>query len=80
MEHSSSSFTTLLIPLAHGKAPHRREHRRASTTVGCEAFPQLLSALEPGNWPSVVVEDENCTTPSTVDETGHVDVRTAEST
>jgi len=40
----------------------------ASTTVGREAFPQLLSALEPGNWPAVVVEDENCTTPSTVGE------------
>jgi hypothetical protein len=40
----------------------------ASITVGREAFPQLLSALEPGNWPAVVVEDENCTTPSTVGE------------
>jgi hypothetical protein len=40
----------------------------ASITVGREAFPQLLSALEPGNWPSVVVENENCNAPSTVGE------------
>lgn len=40
----------------------------ASTIINRESFPQLLAALESGNWPSVVVENKNCTNPSTVGE------------
>jgi hypothetical protein len=40
----------------------------ATTNISRERFPQLLAALAPGNWPSMVVEDENCTMPSTVGE------------
>ncbi|MFZ0796222.1 MAG: hypothetical protein WCA13_09545 [Terriglobales bacterium] len=39
-----------------------------SITINREGFPQLLTSLESGNWPSTVVEDENCTNPSTASE------------
>lgn len=40
----------------------------ASTIINREDFPQLLAALQSDNWPSVVVEDANCTNPSTIGE------------
>jgi polyisoprenoid-binding protein YceI len=33
----------------------------AATNISRERFPQLLTALAPGNWQTAVVEDENCT-------------------
>jgi hypothetical protein len=60
---------TLVFPVTSLPAAQNGAlHLSVSTTVSREAFPQLLSALEAGNWPTVVVEDENCTTPSTVGE------------
>lgn len=40
----------------------------AASNISPERFPQLLTAVAPGNWPSMVVQDENCTMPSTVGE------------
>ena len=40
----------------------------ASTTIGREDFPQLLSELESGNAASVAVTGGNCSNPSTVSE------------
>jgi hypothetical protein len=40
----------------------------ASINISREAFPQLLAALAPGNRPSILIEGEKCTTPSTVGE------------
>jgi polyisoprenoid-binding protein YceI len=39
----------------------------ASTQISFENFPELLSAIRNTSWP-VVVEDENCQTPSTIGE------------
>ena len=36
----------------------------AATHVSRERFPQLLTALAPGNWQSAVVEDQQCSMPS----------------
>jgi hypothetical protein len=69
VRHTDTREVTLVFPVTTLPAAQNGTIQlSASTTVGREAFPQLLSALEPGNWPSVVVEDENCTTPSTVGE------------
>lgn len=43
----------------------------ASTGINRERFPQLVDALAQGNWPSVVVEDEQCTMSATVGEDYH---------
>jgi len=40
----------------------------ASTNVSREYFPELVSALEPGSWSNMVVEDEQCTVPTAVGE------------
>jgi hypothetical protein len=67
--HTDTHEVTLVFPVTSLPAAQNGAlHLSASTTVSREAFPQLLSALEAGNWPTVVVEDENCTTPSTVGE------------
>jgi hypothetical protein len=69
VRHTDTREVTLVFPVTSLPAAQNGAIQlSASTTVGREAFPQLLSALEPGNWPSVVVEDENCTTPSTAGE------------
>jgi polyisoprenoid-binding protein YceI len=69
VRHTDSREVTLVFPVRSLPAAQNGTIQlSASTTIGREAFPQLLSALEPGNWPSVVVEDKNCTAPSTVGE------------
>jgi len=69
VRHTDTREVTLVSPVTSLPAAQNGAIQlSASTTVGREAFPQLLSVLEPGNWPSVVVEDENCTAPSTVGE------------
>ena len=40
----------------------------ASTTLSRETFPQLVDALAPGAWPTMLVNDEKCSTPSTIGE------------
>jgi hypothetical protein len=60
---------TLVFPDASLPAAHSRTMQlSAATNISRERFPQLLAALAQGNWPSMVVEDENCTMPSTVGE------------
>ena len=69
VRHTDTREVTLVSPVTSLPAAQNGAIQlSASTTVGREAFPQLLSVLEPGNWPSVVVENENCTAPSTVGE------------
>jgi len=69
VRHTDTREVALVFPVTSLPAAQNGAIQlSASTTVGREAFPQLLSALEPGNWPSVVVEDENCTAPSTAGE------------
>jgi hypothetical protein len=69
VRHTDTREVTLVFPVTSLPAAQNGAIQlRGSTTVGREAFPQLLSALEPGKWPSVVAEDETCTAPSTVGE------------
>ena len=67
--HTDTHEVTLVFPVTNlSAAKSGAIQLSASTTVSREAFPQLLSALETGNWPNMVIEDENCTVPSTVGE------------
>jgi hypothetical protein len=60
---------TLLLPAEIRPVAENGETQlSASTSISREYFPQLLSALAPGNWPNMVVEDEQCTAPSAVGE------------
>jgi polyisoprenoid-binding protein YceI len=40
----------------------------ASTTLSRETFPQLLDALTPGAWPTMLANNETCRVPSTIGE------------
>jgi polyisoprenoid-binding protein YceI len=40
----------------------------ASTTLSRESFPQLLDAMTPGAWPTMLVNNETCRVPSTIGE------------
>ncbi len=63
--HTDTHEVTLVFPGASSPAAHSGAIQLlAATTIGREGFPQLLAALESGNWPGMVVEDENCTMPS----------------
>ncbi|MFZ3213343.1 MAG: hypothetical protein WA188_17710 [Terriglobales bacterium] len=54
---------TLVFPAASlSAAQNGTMQLSAMTHISRERFPQLLSALEQGNWPSMVVEDGKCTT------------------
>jgi len=60
---------TLVFPAASLPAAQNGAMQLSATTnISRERFPQLLAALAQGNWPSMVVEDESCTMPSTVGE------------
>ncbi len=67
--HIDTQEVTLVFPGASLPAAQKGAIQlSALTNIGREGFPQLLAALAPGNWPSMVVEDENCTMPSTAGE------------
>lgn len=67
--HTDAREVTLLFPAeVHPAVEHGRMQLTASTNISREYFPQLLTALAPGNWPNLVVEDEQCTVPSTIGE------------
>jgi len=54
---------TLIFPAASLPAAHDGTMQLSATTnISRERFPQLLAALAQGNWPSMVVQDEKCTT------------------
>ncbi len=54
---------TLMFPGASLPAAHSGTMQlSAATHISRERFPQLLAALAQGNWPSMVVQDEKCTT------------------
>jgi len=59
---------TLVFPASLPAAQNGAMQLSASTNISRERFPQLLAALAQGNRPSMVVQDENCTMPSTVGE------------
>jgi len=60
---------TLVFPAASLPAAQNGAMQLSATThISRERFPQLLAALAQGNWPSTMVQDENCTMPSTVGE------------
>lgn len=60
---------TLVFPAASLPAAQNGAMQLSATSnISRERFPQLLAALAQGNWPSMVVQDENCTMPSTVGE------------
>jgi len=67
--HIDTQEVTLVFPGASLPAAQNGAMQlSASTTIGREGFPQLLAAVAPGNWPRLVVQDENCTGPLTVGE------------
>jgi polyisoprenoid-binding protein YceI len=58
----------LLPAETHPAAQNGNTELSASTHISREYFPQLLSAMAPGNWSNVLVQDEHCTLPSAVGE------------
>lgn len=67
--HTDTREVTLLLPSAIRPAVQSGAMQlSASINVSRERFPQLLAALRPGNWPSMVLEGEKCTMPSSVGE------------
>jgi len=66
---SVSQEVVLVIPAAQLSAAQSGSMQvSASANISRERFPQLLVALEQGNWPGVVVQDKSCAMPSTVGE------------
>lgn len=66
---TNTQEATMVFPAASLPAAHNGAMQlSASTNISRERFPQLLAALAQGNWPGMVVQDENCTMPSTVGE------------
>jgi len=60
---------TLLLPSdPHPNLQSATMKISASTKISREYFPQLLTALSPGNFSNVVVQDENCTVPAVTGE------------
>ena len=49
-------------------AQNRTVEFSGTTSMSREVFPQLVDALTPGNWPTMLVDDERCQVPSTVDD------------
>lgn len=63
--HTDTREVTLLFPAeVRPTVQNGTMQIAASTNISREYFPQLLSALAPGNWPNMVVEDEKCAMPS----------------
>jgi len=60
---TNTQEVTLVFPAASLPAAHNGAMQLSATTnISRERFPQLLAALAQGNWPSMVVQDEKCTT------------------
>ena len=68
VETDTREVTFLLPAELPAAAQNGNAELSASTNLSRESFPQLLSALEPGNWPNMAVEDEQCTAQSAVGE------------
>lgn len=68
--HTDSREVTLVLPKP-GDPQNGKMQLTASTDISRERFPQLVDALAEGKWPSMVVEDEHCTMPTTVGEDYH---------
>lgn len=67
--HTDTREVTLVLPGASLPAAEDGAMQlSASTNIRREYFPELMTALAPGNWRSVVVEDQNCTVPSAIGE------------
>jgi hypothetical protein len=65
--HTASHEVTLLLQGASIPAAQNGQLELVGTiSVSRERFPQLMAALAFGNWPSMVVEDEKCDTPTKV--------------
>src|SRR6202008_1850942 len=63
--HTSKREVTLLFPVdAAAAAQDGVLHLSTSATITREYFPELLSALAPGNLPTLAVQDESCVMPS----------------
>jgi hypothetical protein len=67
---TDSRKITLVFPQP-GDPQNGRMQLTASTDVSRERFPQLVDALAEGNWPSVVVEDQQCMIATPVGEDYH---------
>jgi hypothetical protein len=60
--HTDTREVTFVFPsAAQPAAQNGTMQLSAVTNISRERFPQLMAALAPGNWPTVVVEDEKCT-------------------
>jgi polyisoprenoid-binding protein YceI len=57
---------TFLLPAQRPAVANETVQLPVSATITREYFPQLLRALAPGSWPTSVVEDQNCSLPSTL--------------
>jgi polyisoprenoid-binding protein YceI len=67
--HTDTREVTLVFPGAGLPADQNAEIRlSASTSIDREDFPQFFAELQSSNTPGVVVDNENCTIPSTVGE------------
>lgn len=65
VSHTDTQEVTLVFPAADLSAAHGGTLQlSAATNISRERFPQLLSALARRDGQSIVVQDENCTMPS----------------
>ncbi len=55
---------SFLLPAERPVVQNGRMQLFSSTQIAREYFPELVSALAPGNWPMSLVQDEQCALPS----------------
>src|ERR1700758_5141425 len=67
LAHTETREVTLVF--SDPREPAARDNAMqfsGTTSVSREVFPQLVNALAPGNWPTVVADNVKCEMPSTV--------------